>query len=30
MHARLALIASVRQTLSNGLKLLGVSTPVKM
>lgn len=30
MHARLALIASVRQVLSNGLKLLGVSTPVKM
>lgn len=30
MHARLALIASVRQTLGNGLKLLGVSTPVKM
>ncbi|HRB20582.1 MAG TPA: arginine--tRNA ligase [Nitrosomonas sp.] len=30
MHARLALIASVRQILSNGLKLLGVSTPVKM
>jgi len=30
MYARLALIASVRQVLSNGLKLLGVSTPAKM
>ena len=30
MHARLALIASVRQVLHNGLKLLGVSSPDKM
>ena len=28
--ARLALIAAVRQVLSNGLKLLGVNAPVKM
>lgn len=29
-HARLALIASIRQVLNNGLRLLGVSTPDKM
>ena len=29
-HARLALIASIRQVLNNGLKLLGVSAPDKM
>ncbi len=29
-HARLALIASIRQVLNNGLQLLGVSTPDKM
>ncbi len=29
-HARLALIASIRQVLRNGLRLLGVSTPDKM
>ena len=30
LHARLALIASIRQILNNGLKLLGVSAPDKM
>jgi arginyl-tRNA synthetase len=29
-HARLALIASIRQVLNNGLRLLGVSAPDKM
>jgi arginyl-tRNA synthetase len=29
-HARLALIASIRQVLRNGLRLLGVDTPDKM
>lgn len=29
-HARLALIASIQQVLSNGLKLLGVNAPNKM
>ncbi|MEK6736149.1 MAG: arginine--tRNA ligase [Pseudomonadota bacterium] len=30
LHARLALVASIRQVLSNGLKLLGVSAPDQM
>lgn len=30
LHARLALIASIRQILNNGLKLLGVGAPDKM
>jgi len=30
LHARLALIASIRQILNNGLRLLGVSAPDKM
>ncbi len=30
LYARLALIASIRQILNNGLKLLGVSAPDKM
>lgn len=30
LHARLALIASIRQILNNGFKLLGVSAPDKM
>ena len=29
-HARLALVAAVRQVLANGLALLGVSAPDKM
>jgi len=30
LHARLALVASIRQILNNGLRLLGVSAPDKM